>query len=183
LDAIPASDIGHFNLANLGEIRAARLGTPFRQFTIDPGQILNYDPSKPLDELVTPMGIWYFPVVVDGRARTLLYVEVVNGVWRASGIGSSGIAVLWDAAQAARPSERGHANLFVRIFQTQGDFVLSTREGVAEMIPLKSSPMTSPELERRGLRRTYDPASVILSLQDAVKRGMPQPETSPKDQP
>ena len=170
LKAIPPEEMGHYGFADPAEVQVAELGTPFRLFTISRQQILDDDPATPLETLVLPLAVARFPVVVKGQSRALLYVEMTNGPWRAVGIGSSGIAKLWAAAQAVRPTTAGHANLFVRVFQARADFVLSTKDGTLEMIRL-SSAGTSPD----ALQRRHDPAEVIVSLQPSVLRGsMPE---------
>jgi hypothetical protein len=167
LKAIPPVEIGRFNFADPTELQVAELGTPFRLFKMGPRQILDYDASTPLDQIVIAMPVWFFPVVVKGESRTLLYVEVMHGAWQAVGIGSSGIARRWAAAQGVRRAEDGHANIFVRVYQAQADFVLSTKDGVVHMIPLRSAGLPPSDLRER-----HDPADVIRSLRPAVQRGL-----------
>jgi hypothetical protein len=167
LKAIPQPELVHFNFADPTEVELAELGTPFELFTIRPEEILAYEPGTPLDRIVLPMPVWFFPVVVKGESRTLLYVELMRGSWQAVGIGSSGIAKRWAAAQGVRPTVDGHANVFVRVYQARADFVLSTKDSVIQMIPLKSAGSMLSEARER-----HDPAEVIASLRPSVVRGL-----------
>jgi hypothetical protein len=167
LKAIAPQELAHFNFANPAELEVAELGTPFRQFTIEAQQLLDYDPATPLDRIVVPTPIWYFPIVIKGEMRTLLHVEMMDGTWQAVGIGSSGIAKMWTAAQKARPTTARHANIFVRFYAARADFVMSTQDGDVEMIPLLSAGTPPADLQPR-----HDPADVIESLRASALRSL-----------
>jgi hypothetical protein len=165
LKAIPRKELAHLNFSHPAEVEIAELGTPFRLFTIGPQQILDYDPATPLEQVVIPMPVWYFPVVVNGESRTLLYVERLHGTWKAAGVGSSRSAKLWAAAQGVRPTTDGYANVFVRVVQARAAFVLSTKGSGVQMIPLESAGMPPSET-----RADNDPADVIMGLKSSLRR-------------
>jgi len=177
LKAIPPEELGHLNFADPSEVEVAELGTPFRQFTIAPQQILAYEPAIPLDQIVVPLPIWHFPVVVAGETRTLLSVEMMHGIWQAVGIGSSGLGKLWTASQGLRPTTDGYVNVFVWIAHAHAAFVLSTKDGSVQMVPLESA--GTPTVLRQG----HDAADVIVSLQPSVKRRLGPADLTQKGRP
>src|ERR1700693_5325910 len=67
-----------FNFRSPGELKRAKVGTPFRVFVASPDGILRGDPNKSLLELIVPAPIWFFPVISDGESRTILNVEFLE---------------------------------------------------------------------------------------------------------
>ncbi|GAK54927.1 hypothetical protein U27_01758 [Candidatus Vecturithrix granuli] len=139
-------------------------------YTIPPEFILNYQADTPLEDMIAPTSIWCFPVLVNGESCTLLMVDLMDGVWKALGIGSSGIAKQWAAVNRVRYSAEGYTTRFVRIFQATADFViLSHRTAASKMIPLESARATL-ELDRIGEK--YAPSKIIPDLQQTVRENL-----------
>jgi hypothetical protein len=175
LQAIPAQDLAHFNFSDPKELEQATLGEPFLIYTIAPESILMYQANTPVESIIVPTSVWYFPVLINGETRTLLMVDMINGGWKAVGIGSSGIAKQWAAVDTTRCSAAGYTPRFVRIFQAMSDFVvLSHRTAGSKMVPLASAG-TALALDKVG--EEYAPAVIIPSLQQAVRDNLQASES------
>jgi hypothetical protein len=73
-------------------LKKAVLGIPFRIFHLSADSIRNYDGKAPLRSIVTETNMWYFPIVIDGTIKVMLYVGKKDGVWMRAGFGSAGLA-------------------------------------------------------------------------------------------
>jgi len=147
LRAIPKQDLAHYGFSSEEELERAVLGKPFRVHMIHPEQILDYN-DQDLPSVIVPMNndTWLFPVVVDKRYRTLLTVTEINGVFRATGIGSSGLAEQLDAVREEWPRLKADNAKLVRVFQALSDFVVLEDEGEkGKLVPLESAAVTLNE--------------------------------------
>jgi hypothetical protein len=168
LEAIPVADLGHFNFSDRGEVDQAELGEPFMIYTILPERILNYKSGTSVESIISPTGVWLFPVVSNGEVRTLLTVDFVEGEWRAVSIGGSGVAKQWASITGDSSSAGGSNYKFVRVYQATADFVLMSNIKGTKMMPMESARI-SLELEGEG---ACDPSKMILELQDPVRKNI-----------
>ena len=167
LKLIPEQDLEQFNFSNLAEVERAQLGTPFKQYAIDPQAILAYTPETDINAIITPMDIWHFPVMVDGAMRTLLAVEKREGEWEAVTIGSSGLAKAWETIQN-NAKEEGISELkFISLFQAAMDMALRVDpQGNSLIIPLEWNPTTSTFEVGKG----YAPSEMMLILRECLQK-------------
>jgi hypothetical protein len=168
LEAIPSSEISNFNFADKEEVKSATLGEGFRVHTIPPELILNYSPGQAIEDMVMPTPIWFFPVLVNGEARTLITVDLLDGQYQAVSLGGRGVAKEWAAASAKWPASAGYQNTFVRIYQATADFVLVSNVVGTQMAPLQAGE-TATGMGALGL---YDPSAVIMALQEPVRANL-----------
>jgi len=169
LEAIPLQELDRFNFNSPQELNRATLGEPFRIFTITTQDILSYDGQTQIGELITAIDIWYFPVMVEGRARTLLGVEKTGGVWKAASIGSSQLAEEWSRVQETYPTQLGFQKKFVRIYQATSDFVLLDQpQESSVLLPLRSAGIALG-LEHR---KPHSPKDVLMEMKETVLRNL-----------
>jgi hypothetical protein len=164
LPAILGDGVEHYNFSDPKELGQATLGEPFRVYTITPETILNYSSGVPIEKIISPTTVWLFPVVAKAEMRTLLTVDQVAGEWKAVAVGSSGLAKQWAEITQERPASEGYEYTFVRVFQATSDFVLVSRLGETEIIPLESA-RVSLELVQGG---AYNAENIILGMQKSV---------------
>lgn len=169
LGAIPADALSHFNFTNADQVKQATLGEGFRVHTIPPESILAYDGKTSVHELIVPTSIWFFPVISDGQARTLITVDKVAGGYKAVSIGGSGLALQW-AGTRELSSSGGHERVFVRVYQATADFVVISDGGRARMAPLGAAMMQS--LKDAGGSGLYEPSDIITGLRGTLRTTM-----------
>lgn len=165
LKAIPKRDLGHFNFSSQKELDEARLGSPFRVYTIDPEKIFGFTSTMSLNEIISPTRLWFFPIISNDEIRTLLTIDLVDGEWRAVAIGSSGLAKQWASVVSVWPTSKGYKHTFVRVFQASADFVVVSDPKEARMVPLESARI-SLKIERA---KAYNPSEIIPALKKAVR--------------
>ena len=172
LKSIPIEDLKHFNFSDQDELDHAVLGNPFRVYTVEPEAILNYSSETPIEDIIHPTYMLFFPVNSKGEARTLLTVDLVGGEWRAIGIGSSKLARQWATILENWPSSEGYEHTFVRIFQAKADFVFLYHLGEPKMIPLKSGLISLGLTKGVSGGGVYNPSDIIFSLQKPVRENI-----------
>lgn len=168
LDAIPDQDLEYFNFSDKDEIDQAVIGDPFKVYTIKPEEILNYNPDTSVQGIISQTSKWFVPVISKGETRTFLIVDLIDGEWRAVGIASSGLAKEWASALKTYPSSQGFKHTFLRIYQAASDFILLSKNGETQMVPMVSGRITLELGERKG----YSPSDIILGLQEPVRKNL-----------
>lgn len=110
LEEIPPAELVKLGFAE-GDVAGAEPGEPCPVYTITPDNLLSASPETSVENLLSPTGLWYFPVFCDGAARTILTVTRIDGEWetrsRSSGSqAASGRSGGEPAATSAEPPTR-----------------------------------------------------------------------------
>jgi hypothetical protein len=108
---IPPQAAGMFGLGPDDDLGRASLGQPYRLFSLSPDAISTYSPGATVRSLLDDSGLWYFPIVLSGRIKLILYVGLKDSVWTKVGLGSAGLACELQRLQARWPSDRSPAIL------------------------------------------------------------------------
>ena len=168
LKSIPLENLKDFNFSDQDEIDQAVIGDPFKVYTIKPEEILNYNPDTSVEGIISQTSKWFVPVISKGETRTFLIVDLIEGEWKAVGIGSSGLAKEWASALKTYPSSQGFKHTFLRIYQAASDFILLSKNGETQMVPMVSGRITLELGEGKG----YSPSDIILGLQEPVRKNL-----------
>lgn len=173
LEAIPSQDSEHYGFASTEDLTNATLGKPFKVYTITPDKILNYSQEMELPSLISPTNLWFFPVVYEGKVRTTLTVDFVNGEWKAVAIGRSGLAKQLERIENKWPESDGYDHQFIRIYQAQSDFVAVSKERILKIVPLESAAVAL-KLKKviEGIYGLYTPSEIIPKLSPAVRENL-----------
>jgi len=122
LELITPEDMNNFGLSPGDNISEASLGTPFQLYTITPTKLLDAGDDTPVNSLITPTGNWFFPVVLEGRYRSILTVTEMDGEWEAVGIGKTPLAEQLQEVGKQWPKSRGYDPVLIIIFQANSYF-------------------------------------------------------------
>lgn len=161
-------DIRQYGFRDAKEVEQATLGQSFQIYTITPDKILETDSSESMEEMISATSIWLFPIVVKDEVRTLLTVGRIDTKWEAYEVGGSKLAKLLAVVQDKYPATEGYDLKFIRVFQASADFVLVSRPGESELVPLESA--RSSMKSAQGI--TLSPSDLLPRLQDAVRRNL-----------
>jgi hypothetical protein len=170
LNAIPEQDINKYGFSNIKEMDQATLGNPFRVYTLSPEKIINYQKSHNFSSAISPTTMWFFPVLCNGAAKTLLTVDFMGDEWRAVAIGSSGLAKQLGEVIKKWPESEGYGLKFVRVFQARSDLIALSHEGKVKIKPLNSAE-ASMQLGKKGIsthERLYDTSEIMQKLSPVV---------------
>lgn len=183
LNVIPGQDLEGYGFSEPSQLEQATLAEPFQLHTIGLDEVHQYREQNILSVISPVQGRWLFPVLADGRYRTMLIVASMEGRFKAVGIGNAGLAQQLDAARARWPSEGGFRLRLVRVNQALSDFILledGTNE--ARLVPLESAVkalgLTLEEdphskISGQGLWDPQDPGKMMRKLKGVVQRHGP----------
>jgi len=173
LEAIPSQDLEHYGFASSEDLTQATLGKPFKVYTITPDKILTSGQEMKLSSLISPTGLWFFPVVCRGKVRTILTVDFVNGQWKAVAIGSSRLAKQLETVENKWLESDGYDHQLIRIYQAQSDFVAVSKERTLKIVPLESAAVAL-KLKKviEGTYGLYSPSEIIPKLAPVVRENL-----------
>lgn len=157
------------------EFDKSELGSPYQVFTMDPNKLLRIDSLDDFGALLTKTGYTVYPVILDGRNKSLLWMYQKDNEWKTARIGSSGIAenlkvneeVIDKYREDRGLSDRAVPKL-VRIYQLYFDFFYIKGEETAYIIPMQ----TLPDLNIRG-NTFYSVEEILPILKEELKNKMP----------
>ena len=171
LRAIPENDLGFYGFVDSQELRRATLGEPFRLYTLDPQEISDLARGRITSLETHPTDRWLFPVVCDGRPRTVLAVAHLDGTWQAIEIGGLSpvpemreLALQWPAAQ-------GYRLRYILVFASGAQLVQVANGELADLVPLET---TARALGLIAPDETYDyplmtPDEIAAALEPIVR--------------
>ena len=172
LEAIPPQSLSLFGFKNKEELASATLGRPYRVHTIDPDDIAHYQ-GHDINALITPTKVWFFPVEVNGEARAILTVDLVDGEHQAVSIGNAGLSrQIQDARQRYSPADRGQLK-FVRVYQAQADFLVleGANVGPQNLVPMESAVKALPQMGMVA-GQAAQPVDVLPHLKQVVQSAL-----------
>lgn len=122
LKLIPTGELQNYGFAPEDPLAKAHVGTPFRVYTITPSALSNYSPGDTVSSLLSPTGMWYFPIMVNSNIRAILTVDRLNGTWRAVALGQASLARELEEVLQQWPRSKGYEPLLVMVFQAKSYF-------------------------------------------------------------
>jgi hypothetical protein len=174
LNAIPEGELGHFGFTNKKEFDQTTLGTPFKIYTISPSEILSYKGEVDISPLLSQIEHWLFPLICSGKSRVLLTVARMGGEWQAVGIGEASLAAEIEQIARSWPTSQGYEMKFIRVYQANSDFVLLTKDGVSNLVPLKGASIVQGPV-KKGATYQYmkmSPAGILTQLAPVVEKAI-----------
>jgi hypothetical protein len=143
LGAIPKEYLDEYGFRNVDELEKATLGEPYRVYTVIPQSLEAYDKKTKLSSLLYDIDLWYFPVVVEGEARTILQVGLSEQQWKAKDLGGTSLAQALQSLEAQLPNllknedvSNGYTAKLVRIYPQHQVFVAVASDEEEFVIPL-----------------------------------------------
>lgn len=174
LNAIPEGELRHFGFTSKEELDQTTIGAPYRIYTIRPSEIFSYGGEADISPLLSATEHWLFPVICSGKARVLLTVALMHGQWRAVDLGGASVAVEIERVARTWPASQGYEMKFIRVYQASSRFILLTKDGVSNLVPLKGASIVLG-LVKKGERYEYkqmSPAEVLPKLAPVVEAAL-----------
>ena len=129
LEQLPSSEWKHFGFAPGDKISEALLGAPFKVYTITPDALAAYQAGDSVGSLLSPTGMWYFPVILTGDTRCVLTVAKMDGSWQAVGIGKTPLAAQLQRLKKQWPKSGGYEPILIEVFQVPAFFFTVPQAG------------------------------------------------------
>jgi hypothetical protein len=118
------------------EIDNAELGEGFRGFVVFTDKLLDEPASQDLHSLIGPTNMWYFPVLSNGKVKTLICISFQNGKWGFSSMGQAALAMEMSGLKAKWPATSGYKYKYIKFDFVTSFFELSQEGEVLGLIPL-----------------------------------------------
>jgi hypothetical protein len=118
------------------EIDNAELGEGFRGFVVFTDKLLDEPAPQDLHSLIGPTNMWYFPVLSNGKVKTLINVSFQNGKWGFFSMGQATLAMEMSGLKAKWPATSGYQYKYIKFGFVTSFFELSQRGKVLGLIPL-----------------------------------------------
>jgi hypothetical protein len=135
-EVIPPSELVNFGFAEGEAVAEARVGEPWLLYTITPDALRGATEETAVEDIVTPTGLWFFPVILGGRARSILTVALMDGQWEAVGLGKAPLAAELDKISARWPKANGYTPKLVAVYQATAYFFTVPEQDSSNLTPL-----------------------------------------------
>lgn len=175
LQRIPPAELGHYGFTRDDALDRAYAGIPFKVYTITPSALSHYKAGDTVSSLLSPTGMWYFPIMVNGDMRAVLTVDQLHGAWRAVAIGKASLARELEEVVRQWPRSRGYEPLLVMVFQAQSYFFTVPQKDAYNLTPfIFAGKGFGAEFQegREKYASTVELPSVIGKLKTAVKENI-----------
>lgn len=141
LDRIPSGMQEWYGFENYDILRESYPGTPFQLYTITPSAVRNYQVGESVDSLLSETSMWYVPVMLGNKVKTLLLVDLINGHWEAVSLGYATLAREVASIQSQWPGSKGYAPRIISIFQAKEHFFNIPSKDQFNLTPIRTRQM------------------------------------------
>lgn len=179
LERVPPNELAKYGFGPEYPIAQANVGVPFKVFTITPSSLFGYIAGDTVSSIISPTGMWYFPVMVNDRIRAILTVAELKGVWQAVAFGQAGLAEELEEVTRKWPRSKGYDPFLIMVFQAKAYFFTVPQKNDYNLTPFVFEGKgfgSSPSEGERKYESLPELSGVITELQNAVKeniRGAP----------
>jgi len=136
LKSLPPEELGNFGFSPGDQLPQARIGDPWQLYTITPSALLKAGADTPVDTLISPAGLWYFPVILGDRSRSILVVDEMENGWEAVSLGKSSLAGEMQKLKRQWPKARGYEPKLIAIYQAASYFFTIPEKDSENFTPL-----------------------------------------------
>ncbi len=136
LSEIPPGELVNLGFPPGADLSASRVGEPWLLYTITPDTLLAAAEDTDVGDLVTPTGLWFFPVILDGSSRCIITVDVMDGEWQAVALGRSGLAGELEKISRQWPKSGGYVPKLVAVYQAASYFFTVPELDSSNLTPL-----------------------------------------------
>jgi hypothetical protein len=174
LQAIPERDLAFYGFADPQEFSRTTLGEPFRLYTLDPEEIIDFAEGHLGSMEERPTDHWLFPVICDGRPRTVLTVAFLDGNWQAIEIGGPNPAPEMRELALQWPAAQGYRLRYIQVFAGGTQFVQVANGESSDLVPLESTAralglIAKDEIYDHPLVASHDVATALEPIVRAAR--------------
>lgn len=167
LSTIPVTERSKLGFEGTDKDLQSTLGSPFRQYTIKPEDILGYRSGDDIASMVRAQDIWNFPILSDGKARCILSVTRMAGHWKAVNLGQAPLAAEVDAVSQYWQKSKGYNLRYVRIYQANSEIFLLTTAELSRIVPFRTTAVALGFAEK-GQEFRYRPIDAPVLIKSIV---------------
>lgn len=172
IKVIPGNDIKKHGFSNQAQLSKVTLGPSIQLCTLQSERILNYHGETIEAMISNDSKRWYFPVIAEGKYRTILIVAQRGSEFKAVGLGYKSLAQELQTIRTKWPTNKGYNAKLLRVLQPYSDFVLLQTNGRnPRLVPLDSA---NRALGLKVKNSAYEPKHLISELQRVLKKQPPK---------
>lgn len=162
-----ASTLAEFGLQDRGDLQKLQVGAPIEAFRLDPKGLEAYAPGQKIAPLLTPMEELYYPVLVNGKTRLVLWLAKLEGTWQFAGFGQADLGAALSGLTARYA--KGAKLKVVLQAQTQAKLLLVEQAGAEKVFYLSSHPWSFNAAIRSDLTELRQP-ELMEQLREATRQ-------------
>ncbi len=137
LGLIPPGENEDYGFAPGDDFARAEVSAPFLLHKITPSALEAYRPGRSIASVISSTETWYFPVQIDGEAKTILTVGRIKGSpWQAVGIGGAPLSRELQKMRERWPASRGYNPRLVVVYQAATYFFTVPEVSKTNLTPL-----------------------------------------------
>lgn len=142
------------------------LGKVFHVYTIDPTDILSEDSAQDILSYTTPTSQWQAMILKEGKAISLLTIDLINEKWLPVSFGASELANQLGGILEVWPASKDYDYRLIRIYQATSDILEVTQgRNLIGFIPLgtarRSIGLEQQKINTQNLRTSVEILKVI----------------------
>lgn len=145
----------------------AYLGEPFQYYVLAPDSVLNYTRNSDVGSLLSQTDMWYFPVMIGEKVRSILIVDRMNGVWEAVALGKAVLSRELGKIRKQWPTESGYSPLLIASQQAH-EFLFTVPQYDSKNLTIISL-QPGKEGEGKDYSKLEDSGDVIEALQPIIE--------------
>jgi len=98
-------------------LECAYLGKPFNLYTIAPSKISHFKTGDSVSSIISKTNLWYFPVMLNHKIKSILVVDKLNNKWLAVSLGYTNLAMEIVKIRQQWPESKGFNLKIIVVFQ------------------------------------------------------------------
>ena len=177
LERILPDKLENYGFTAKDRLDEAELDTPFAVYTITPSALSGYKKGDTVSSLLSPTGMWYFPIMIDGDMRSILTVSRLDGSWKAVAMGQASLAVELKEILRQWPRSLGYEPQLVMVFQVKSYFFTIPQKDDYNLTPFSFDRKFYDDEARTGVEKyssTSDVSALVNKLKATVEEGVRQ---------
>jgi hypothetical protein len=144
----------------------AYLGEPFRYYLLGPDAVKDYVKGSNVSLIISPVNEWFFPVLIDNEAKSVLSVAKMKGVWKAVSFGKAVLSKELVKIRQVWPTEKGYAPILIASLQGR-EVMFSVPQVDSKnltIIPL----LAKKDMESKDYSKLEDSAAIIEIIRPRI---------------
>ncbi len=117
LQKVPKESKILYGFATHDSLELACLGKPFNLHKIAPSEISQFKSGDSVSSIISKTNLWYFPVLLNNKIKSLLVVDTLNGKWAAVSLGYTNLAKELAKIRQQWPESKGFTPKIIIVFQ------------------------------------------------------------------
>jgi len=117
LKKVPEASKSSYGFDRDDLLEDAYLGRPFNLYTITPARLADFKSGDSVNSVISQTSLWYFPVMLHDKIKTILVVDKIQDKWSAVSLGYTPLAREIEEIIRQWPESKGFNPKIIIVFQ------------------------------------------------------------------